>query len=332
MSVSATEHDIAARLSAESHIVVAAHENPDGDALGCIVALMLAAEHFGVTCSAFVPGTDEFPSEYAFLPRLHEIARGLLPAGAAGVTLYAVDCATPERFDSGLVAGYDCSVNIDHHHDNSRWGDINLVDPAAGSTTELLYRVFRAGGLPITSDVATALYVGLVTDTGRFQYSNTSPAVHRMAADLQECGVDVNDVFHQVYEGLAPKRIGLRTRAFERLSFYMQGRLSVSTLTLKDFVEVGASAAETEGLIDDLRTAGRPHVVALLREVEDQGDVLTRGSLRSSDGRVDVARIANRWGGGGHIRASGFTTQDPPGVVVEALIEETERQLAAEQA
>jgi phosphoesterase RecJ-like protein len=330
--MNASEREIAERLRGERSLVIVSHENPDGDALGCVAALMLAAEQLGIPHRAFIPGKEGFPAEYAFLPCLSAIERGNLPPGNEDLSLYALDCANAERFDEGTVATYGRTVNIDHHVDNSCWGNLNLVDETAGSTTQVLYRVFEAGGIGISRDMAVALYVGLVTDTGRFQYSNTTPAVHRVAAELQELGVDVNAVFRKVYESIPEERMRLRTRAFERLGFHLDGRLALSVLRLSDFSEMQTSPGATEGVIDDLRTVGTPHVVALLREIEGsegQKGLLIRGSLRSSDGRVDVARIAHRWGGGGHLRAAGFTSDEPLEAIIESLKDEIELQLAA---
>ncbi len=183
-----TAAEVAARLPNEERLLIAAHENADGDALGSVVALMLMAERLGRPFTAYIPGDAAFPPEYGFLPRLDLIQRGPFPTVDLGTTAYLLDCATPGRLDPEGLSCVGLCVNIDHHQDNTRFGSVNLIDVTATATTQMLYDIFRAGDLPLDKEIALALYVGLVTDSGRFQYSNTTPAAHRMAAELQGWG------------------------------------------------------------------------------------------------------------------------------------------------
>ncbi|MFH1833488.1 MAG: DHH family phosphoesterase, partial [bacterium] len=178
-----TVSEVAERLRAETRVLLVSHEAPDGDALGSVAALLLVAEGLGIHCQAYIPGTAAFPREYAFLPRLASVLRGAPPPLEPGTTVYLLDCASLLRSNSHGFTGSAPRVNIDHHQDNPGYGELNLIDPAASSTTAILYEVFRAGGFAVDAEVATALYLGLVTDTGRFQYSNTTAAAHRMAAE-----------------------------------------------------------------------------------------------------------------------------------------------------
>ncbi|GAB4246966.1 MAG: bifunctional oligoribonuclease/PAP phosphatase NrnA [Thermoleophilia bacterium] len=302
--------EIAERFPQERRILVASHENPDGDALGCVAAVALMAERLGIEVDAFIPGEGSFPPEYSFLPGLDRVSRGGLPEVGPETTVYVLDCATAGRLDeAGLTCAGVC-LNLDHHQDNTRFGTHNHIDPTAASTTELLYRIFRLAGLPVDADVATALYVGLVTDTGRFQYGNTTPAAHRIAAELQEAGVDVNAVYRQIYESVPLAKVLLMGRAYSRLMLRLGGRLAVSWLEAKDFEEVGADESFTEGIIDGLRSIEGVRVAALVREQRRNGKVSYKGSLRSTDGSVDVASIAHIFGGGGHVQAAGFSSEE----------------------
>lgn len=305
-----TAAEIALRLPCEERLLIASHENPDGDALGCLTALSLMAERLGLPYQAYIPGEGTFAPEYAFLPGLDKVVRGSFPVVDAHTTAYIMDCASPGRLDPrGLRCAGIC-INIDHHQDNTRFGTHNLVDPAAASATEILYRIFRLGELPVDAEVATSLYVGLLTDTGRFQYGNTTPAAHRMAAELQEFGVDVTEVYRHVYENVPLPKLLLLERALHRLQLRLNGRLAVSWLEAGDFEEVGAEESYTEGIIDRLRTIEGVKVAALLRERRTNGRPEYKASLRSTDGSVNVASVAHLRGGGGHILAAGFTAED----------------------
>lgn len=302
----ATASQIAERLRGETKVVAVTHEAPDGDALGCLSAFMLMCERLGVPCTAYVPGVSGFPDEYRFLPRLEGVVRDGAPTLEIGTTVYFLDCASMLRGDSdGFPPGF-VKVNIDHHQDNPVFGDLNLVDPGAASTSAILYAVFEAGGFPIDQEVATALYVGLVTDTGRFQYSNTTPEAHRIAAKLQDSGCDVNDVYQRVYESVPRAKTLLLGRVLARMQSRLDGALVTSWLASGDFAETGAHEGHTEGLIDTLRCIAGVRVAALARERTGDG-VEAKVSLRSTDGAVDVADLAHEQGGGGHKRAAGFT-------------------------
>jgi len=322
-----TAVDVAERLPREQRLLITAHENPDGDALGCVVGLMLMAERLGVPHIGYIPGDADFPPELEFLPLLDEIARGPFPTVDQGTTAYILDCATAGRLDPEGLRCAGCCINIDHHQDNSGFGTLNLVDPTAASTTQILFDIFQAGALRIDAEVATALYVGLVTDTGRFQYGNTSPAAHRMAAALQEAGVDVNAVYRELYENLALPKLLLLQRALTRMKLLLGGRLVESWLMLDDFVECGAKESHTEGIIDVLRTVQGVQVAALLRERCRGREPEFKASLRATDGAVNVADIAHVWGGGGHVRAAGFTAYGALDDILRRIEQETETRL-----
>jgi phosphoesterase RecJ-like protein len=296
-------------LRGHERFVVTSHENPDGDALGSLLAMHLALHALGKDSVMVLAGPAPLPGEYGFL-ELTE--RGLLrerPSDNRERVLVAVDCANETRIvDPGLLAEVLLSVNVDHHHDNTRFADVNLVVPDASSTGELLADIFSAAGVGLTPDIAEALYVALVTDTGRFQYTNTTPKALRLAADLVEAGADVLKVFQGVYETVQFAKLKLLARALDRAQIFEGGRIVVSYLLRTDFGDVGAAEPYSEGIIDYLRAVEGAELAALIREPPREGSPARKVSLRASVDELDVSAIARAFGGGGHRQAAGFGT------------------------
>jgi bifunctional oligoribonuclease and PAP phosphatase NrnA len=318
-----TASEVAERLRREKHVLIVSHESPDGDALGCLTAFALMCERLGVPYVAYVPGQAPFPVEYQFLPRLHDVVRGDPPVVEPETTVYMLDCASLARGGCQLFGEGLTLTTIDHHQDNPGNADLNLIEPEAASTSVILYELFRAGRFPIDVQIAASLYVGLVTDTGRFQFSNTNVQAHRTAAELQALGVDVAAIAREVYESVPLPKLRLLGRALEHLEVKHGGVVITSWLRDEDFVATGADGSHAEGIIDTLRTARGATVAVLARDRRRDGGLETKVSLRSTDGRVDVAAIAALKDGGGHKQAAGFTMA---GDVLEVL-RWTERQL-----
>jgi phosphoesterase RecJ-like protein len=223
-------------------------------------------------------------------------------------------------------------VNIDHHHDNTLFGTINYVLPEASCTAEIVWDLMYGLGVDPTRSIAEALYVGLITDTGRFMYENTGPRAHVMAADLIEAGVDVHEIYRRVYEGVPYGKLALLARGLAKVHRYDDGRLTVTELDAQDFADSGAEESYSEGVIDHLRAVEGTAVAALIRERagnhNDDGRA-RKVSLRASDDRVDVSAIARVQGGGGHRQAAGFSTSLELAELVAFLREEVARQLSA---
>jgi bifunctional oligoribonuclease and PAP phosphatase NrnA len=308
-----TEHDleaVAEALASRERFVVTTHENPDGDALGSLLAMQRALGSLGKDSVIYLAGAAPIPGEYRFMA-LDGLSREL-PADAAERTLVAVDCANESRLgaDPAILHLAPFTINVDHHHDNSRFGDVNLVVADASSTGEVLRDVFRVLGVELTAEIAEPLYVALVTDTGRFQYSNTTAKALRLAAELVEAGADVQKVFQGVYESVQFAKLKLLARALERAEIYEGGRLVVSHLVRTDFDEVGAVEPYSEGIIDYLRAVEGADMAALIREPPRGGTPARRISLRASIDELDVSAIARKSGGGGHRQAAGFSSDE----------------------
>jgi bifunctional oligoribonuclease and PAP phosphatase NrnA len=306
-----TASDLAAVADAireHDRFVLTTHENPDGDALGSLLAAKLALEQLGKDTIMVLHGDAPLPVEYGFMP-LGDLQRRW-PDDVAERILLAVDCANESRIaDPEVLGRVPLSINVDHHHDNTRFGRINLVVADASSTGEVLRDLFRELGVELTPDIAEALYIALVTDTGRFQYTNTTPKALRLAAELVEAGADVHRVFQGVYESVQFAKLKLLARALERAQVYEGGRIVVSYLVRTDFTEVGAPEAYSEGIIDPLRSVEGADMAVLIREPPRQDGPARRVSLRASIDELDVSAIARKSGGGGHRQAAGFSSE-----------------------
>src|SRR5581483_9049006 len=314
MSSPQTTTDLAAVADAirkNDRFVVVSHENPDGDSLGSLLAMTLALRQLGKDAVMYLSGDTPLPREYAFMP-FEDLERHV-PSDIADRVLVAVDCAKADRIgpDPGLLMAAKLTIDIDHHHDNSRFGDVNLIAADASSTGEVMRDVFRELGVEITSDIAEPLYIALVTDTGRFQYTNTTPKALRLAAELVEAGADVHEVFQQVYESVEFAKLKLLARALDRAQVLEGGRIVVSVLLRNDFSDVGAVEAYSEGIIDYLRAVEGSELAVLIREPPRADGPTRRVSLRYSVDELDVSAIARRFGGGGHRQAAGFSSDLP---------------------
>ena len=329
----ASRDEVLAELGSAEKLIVVTHENVDGDALGSLVAMQEILEALGRDSLMFIDaGEFPLPQEYRFFT-----LSGLVQAPPEDLeerTIVFLDCGNLERnpAEAFRQAGGSALhiVNIDHHHDNTRFGTVNYVLPEASCTAEIVWDLMRGLGVEPTVQIAEALYVGLITDTGRFMYENTGPRAHLMAADLIEAGVDVHEIYRRVYEGMPFGKLALLARGLSKVARYDGGRLTVTELDAVDFAESGAEESYSEGVIDHLRAVEGTAVAALIREriSANGGGPARKVSLRASDERVDVSAIARAQGGGGHRQAAGFSTSLGHDELVAFLREEVAQQLA----
>lgn len=316
-------------LRGGQRFLLVTHENPDGDALGSLVAMHGALRALGKDVLMFMDA-DEFPLpyEYAFF-RLDDLV-SILPDDLDDRTVVFLDCGNIDRVPSDLLRNADAHiVNIDHHHDNTRFGTVNLVVDEASCTAEIVWDLMRDLGVALTPEIADALYVGLVTDTGKFMYENTGTRAHKMAAALIDAGVDVHEIYRRLYEGMPEPKLLLLARALTHVQRFDEGRLTITILTREDFLATGAEDSFTEGIIDHLRAVRGTKVAAMARELPANGEQRSKVSLRATDGEVDVSAIARAGGGGGHRQAAGFTTSLTGDELVAFLREALADQLAA---
>jgi bifunctional oligoribonuclease and PAP phosphatase NrnA len=314
-------------LGAADKLIVVTHENPDGDALGSLVAMRDILVSLGKDGPAFIdPRELPLPQEYQFLP-LDDVLTAP-PPDLEERTVVFLDCGSLERNPAEALRHPGMHIlNIDHHHDNTHFGTVNLVDPSASCTAEIVWDLMHGLGVAPTPEIAEALYVGLITDTGRFMYENTGPRAHLMAAELIEAGVDVQGIYRRVYEGVPYGKLALLARGLAKTRRYDNGRLTVTELDACDFAESGAEESYSEGVVDHLRSVEGTAVAALIRDRITAADGERKVSLRASDDRVDVSRIARAQGGGGHRQAAGFTTTMQWDELVEFLRRAVAQQL-----
>jgi phosphoesterase RecJ-like protein len=318
---------VAAAIRDRERFLLTAHEGPDGDALGSLLGMHHLLTQLGKDSVMFLAAKEfPLPIEYRFLP-LEEVFHEP-PADMSDRAVVFLDCGNLDRMPVDFLAdGDNLRLNIDHHHDNTLFGDLNLVDVEASCTAEIVYGLAILLGAEITPEMASALYVGLVTDTGKFMYENTNSRTHRIAAELIEAGVAVDETYRRLYEHVPIEKLALLSRALDGIQHRCDGALVLAYITAADYEATGAGEEMTEGIIDHLRSVEGARVAALIRDLGDRGRAARKVSLRSSGGEVDVSAIARSQGGGGHKRAAGFSTDLTLDALVPFLCGEVSSQL-----
>ena len=330
MSVTTEQEGVVAELRAADKLLLTTHENPDGDALGSLLAMDAILKQLGKDTLMYM-SPDEFPLPWEYRGLHFEGLIGSPPHDLAERTIVFLDCGNIDRMpvDFLQVDGLHI-LNIDHHHDNTRFGTVNLVNSSASSTAEMVWRLSKELGAEITPEIAKALYVGLVTDTGRFMYENTTPVAHEMAAELIAAGVEPHKVYRELYEDLPFRRLQLLQRALASVERHDDGAMTVAHLTKGDYEETGALETDSEGVVDHMRAVEGTRVAVLVRELlADDREGMRKVSLRATDGTIDVSRIARAFSGGGHPQAAGFSTAIPYPELVDELRTQVREQLAS---
>jgi bifunctional oligoribonuclease and PAP phosphatase NrnA len=304
-----TREQALATLRDNDKFLLTTHERPDGDAVGSLAAMQMVLTALGKNTVAFLTA-DEFPLpyEYRFLT-----LDGLVtdpPSDLSERVLVFLDCGNIDRTPAAALQGEGrCILNVDHHHDNTRFDTVNHVDSTASCTAEMVWDLMKGLGVEATQPVAEALYVGVVTDTGRFMYENTGARAHEMAAELIRDGIDVHAIYRRLYEGIPQGKLELLARGLMNVQRFDDGLLTVTHLTLEDYETSGADESYSEGVVDHLRAVEGTAVAGLVRDLLGNGGSPKRKvSLRATDDRIDVSKIARAQGGGGHRRAAGFST------------------------
>ncbi|HYZ79970.1 MAG TPA: bifunctional oligoribonuclease/PAP phosphatase NrnA [Solirubrobacteraceae bacterium] len=320
---------VLSELREADKLVVVAHENPDGDAIGSLVAMRGILDEIGKDCLMFIAERDlPLPQEYRFLPLDGLVSEP--PPDINERTIVFLDCGNIERNPAEAFrreGGHGHHIlNIDHHHDNTHFGTVNLVVPEASCTAEIVWDLMKGLGVAPARTVAEALYVGLITDTGRFMYENTGVQAHLMAADLIQAGVDVHAIYRRVYEGVPYGKLALLARGLANIQRYDDGRLTITDLTALDFSDSDAEESYSEGVIDHLRAVQGTRLAALVRDRLGSANGGRKVSLRAGDDDIDVSAIARAQGGGGHRQAAGFSTE----LSYDELVSFLREQLAAQ--
>lgn len=305
---------VARVLGAAERVLVTMHRAPDGDALGSSLGLALALEEAGK--QAVVYSADGVPTNLRFLPGAERVQTTLPPDARFDATV-ACDSGDASRLGPHLPAPErrGLFVNLDHHATTQHFGDLNLIDVSAASVGVIVFRILARMGLALSADPAAALYVSLLTDTGSFRYSNTSPEALRVAAELVAAGAEPSVLASAIWEANTPQRLKLLEKTLPTLELLYGGRVALMTVTSQAVAEAGTSEETADGFVSYPRSIAGVDVAVLLREDKDA----YRVSLRSR-GRVDVAKVAQQFGGGGHPAASGCTLVGPGVQVRQRLL------------
>jgi len=303
---------IVQHLKSSRHVFIATHVEPDGDAIGSLLALGLAFEACGIKVTMY--NESPIPAVYRFLSSVNRIAHNA-DAVTDCDTAIILDCGKINRIGrvADKVSQVPFIINIDHHVTNNGFGQLQYVDTSACATSEIIYRLIKQMGVTINSEMAASIYTGIMTDTSSFRFSNTNQAAFSICEEMISLGVRPNEIAKRVYGTYSLGRIKLLNLALDSIEISANGKLSMMTLTQEMLDETETSSEDTDGLINYARSIDGVEVAALIQENQN-GYKKPRGakgiaihvSLRSN-GAVDVSRIAASFGGGGHVSAAGFT-------------------------
>lgn len=296
-----TYDELAEVIQSVNSIYLFPHIHMDGDSLGSSVSLCKAIKSMGKEC--FVIVEDKIPDNLLFLDNEYCISKfdTMQPAELS----ICVDCSDAGRFPkrSELFAKSSISMCIDHHRTSECSCDYNYVDGSAAATGQLVYRLILALGIKIDKEMGEALFAAITTDTGNFQYSNTSRATHEIIAELYDAGIDANKVSVELYENVRKERLMIENRALGTLRIFCEGQVAIAYVTQQMLKETGAMMEETENVVQQLRSMRGVEVAVFLKEMDSE---TVKVSMRSKK-KVDVASIAAEFAGGGHVRAAGCT-------------------------
>ncbi|MBL7179606.1 MAG: bifunctional oligoribonuclease/PAP phosphatase NrnA [Desulfobacterales bacterium] len=298
-------------LKNSRNVLVVSHTNPDGDAIGSLIATGLALETLNKKTTLY--NESPIPAVYRFLPSVDRVVRRL--NNSSYDTAVILDCGNLQRVGEGVseIERTPVIINIDHHITNTFFGSFRLVDTSASATAEIVYRLIKQLSVPIDENIAISIYTGILTDTGSFRFSNTNKAAFAICAEMVAIGVDPYRVAQHVYGTYSLGRIKLLNLALDSIVISSNGKLSIMTLTQNMFNETRTQPEDVDGLINYAKRIEDVKVAALIQEHQDSGGESTsfskyHVSLRS-DGTVNVAEIAASFGGGGHSSAAGFNIE-----------------------
>lgn len=304
-------NSIIQQFNNSNKILVVCHANPDGDAIGSLIALGLSLEALNKKITFYCE--SPIPAVYRFLPAVHRVVKkiGRLNYDAAVI----LDCGALSRVGKAVsfVKQIPVIVNIDHHVTNTGFGHLQLIDTSACATAEIVYRLIKQMGLSFDKPIATSIYTGILADTGSFRFSNTNQAAFAICQEMVELGVDPHSIAQHVYGTYSLSRIKLLNLALDSIELSKNGRLSIMTLTKDMFDETHTQSEDVDGLINYAKRIEDVEVAALIQEQHNSKKRSKTPhrfhvSLRS-DGAVDVAAIASLFGGGGHSSAAGFSIE-----------------------
>ena len=299
------------QLKQSRSVLAVSHTNPDGDAIGALLATGLALKAMNIDVRMY--NESRIPAVYRFLPSVKYIGHQVDDPEKFD-TVVVLDCGALERIGRLADVVHNCPsiINIDHHVTNTRFGHLHYIDPEACATSELIYHMIKRLEVAFSCSMATAIYTGILTDTGSFRFSNTNQAAFTICGEMIACGANPYDVAQHVYGHYSLGRIKLLNLALDSLEISPNGKMSIMSLTQRMLKQTQTQAEDIDGIINYARRIEDVEVAALIHEMEWDAEAKENGrrnyhvSLRS-DGSVNVAGIAAKFGGGGHANAAGFS-------------------------
>ena len=291
------------------HILIVSHAEPDGDSVGSLLALGLALTKIGKSITLLNP--SPIPAVYRFLPGADRIVQQIIKAEKFDLVI-VLDCGDIDRVGDAAVdvSKIPMLINIDHHVSNTGFGQAQFVDTTACATAEIIYRLINVLNIPCDKDIATSIYTGILTDTGSFRFSNTNRASFVISSAMIDAGVEPHRVAQHVFGTYSLGRMKLLNMALNSIEISENGKLSMMTITRSMLNTTGTNSEDLDGMINYARRIEDVKVAALIHEIKNGGGKFINMnryhvSLRS-DSSVDVAKIASKFGGGGHTSAAGF--------------------------
>lgn len=305
--------DITDKILNSNSIILITHIAPDGDGLGCVTGMYKVLKKLKKKVDIFVD--DDIPEAYNFLPNIDKITK---PYHKEVDLILLIDCADENRIGNSkeLLKSKSVTINIDHHISNTLYAKMNYVDTNAASSAEIIYQLIKLLGAELDEDISTCLYTSIVTDTGGFMYESTTSITHEIAGDLINNGAKVKEVSDKVFHNVKYSKVKLIARVLNNLTLYKDGKIAYMEILKEDFESTNTDNTDVENIINFGRDINGVEVAVLLVEKDEE----TKVSFRSKE-KIDVNKIANYFGGGGHIRASGCTVKRPIFEVKEQVLD-----------
>ncbi|MDX9788344.1 MAG: bifunctional oligoribonuclease/PAP phosphatase NrnA [Desulfobacterales bacterium] len=300
------------QLKNSRHVLLATHTNPDGDAIGSLLAMGLALNALGISTTVF--NEEPIPAVYRYLSGIESISHNIA-APSQYDTALILDCGDLKRVGktADVIRMIPVVINVDHHPTNARFGEMQIIDPSACATAEIVYYLIKALGAPLNKAIATCIYTGIITDTGSFRFQNTNRAAFHICDEMVGQGVDPYLIAQYVYGTYSLGRLKLINLALDSIEISENGKLSLMVVTREMLQTSGTHPCDADGLITYARSIENVQVAVLIQEQSDNSsrrrDKTTFHVSLRANGAVDVSAIAGAFGGGGHYSAAGFSIE-----------------------
>jgi len=314
-------NEIINKIKCSENIGITFHISPDGDSLGSALALMIGLKK--INKNVYIICNDNIPDIYDFLPYIKELSVDSYKINNIDCII-VLDCGNFSRISANLDLNNKeyTLINIDHHISNEKYGDLNYISPTSAAVGEIIYELLKLLYVPVDKDMATCLYTSIISDTGGFKHSNTTSTTHKIAGELIDIGIDHSEIYRMLFENVKFERVKLYGKVIDAMYLSKDKNICIMKLTKKMLDEIGIEASDTSDIISIGVNIDTVEVTVLLKET-DKG---TKVSLRSKS-IVDVRKIAEYFGGGGHIRASGILINKPLKETENLIIKAIEKEL-----